>query len=983
LPRQYEQIEHVVQDLPDEEGAKLFFERLATEHPNSARRLGRDTGLFADLLTLAAWSPLLATTILQHPEYIPWLSRERKDTRVKTREDFLESLARFALTNSQLNHTLLLSRFRHRELLRIYLHDIHRRMTLVETTEELSNLADAILEYALTQARQQLDNLYGSPLCVDERGRTATASFCILGLGKLGSFELNYSSDIDLIFLYSDDGVTSGVGTRESITNKEYFIKLAREIVNMVGGATGEGAPYRVDLRLRPHGRDGALSSSIAEAVKYYQKSAQNWELQALIRSRASAGSAALYIKFADEIHTRIYRPDETVASALSYVKQAKQKIDHQHKETAGFNVKLGRGGIREIEFIAQALQLAYGSGDVWIQEPHTLRCLERLAERGLILESERTQLSNAYIFLRTLEHRLQMEHGLQTHTLPEDSERRTLIAGRMGFKGPDKLLFLKHELEFHTTNVHSIYERVFGDTTQIEIPETKNRVIKTEVKSEASSSTQPIPTSTQYEILDTDTNIIRSAASIFASILDDSIGSDKESINRLTLEIQKNIEHSLNRKRALLMLSQIVSSLDKSDARPILRSTLKEEHIYRLIKVCGASEPFSEMIASNPTLISALPIDNDKDLDVDYYKALHHAIEEQPTLRNELAALRTAWRPLILKIGTLDLTNIISIYEANEQQTKLAAASIDIACLIAHRELERRYGSLESELRYTVLGLGRMGGKGLDYGSDLDLVFIYDDKIPSPISSLTHAEVMSRFTETVVTALSSITRDGYLYRVDLRLRPYGKNGATATPAHTFITYLREYADVWEWLAYVKLRAVSGTPDMLEAVEKEARETIHKAAQRMQSKALSSEIYRVRKMLEEEKAGRASTFDIKFGEGGMLDVYFTVRYLQLRDNVPDQGEDRSTIGTLKRLFDADSLSLESFEVLTNGYRLLRTVDHYLRLVAGRSTRLPAIDHPLFQDIAQCTSYSSAQLLYDDLSNHMAQIHSTYKGIVGS
>ena len=221
------------------------------------------------------------------------------------------------------------------------------------------------------------------------------------------------------------------------MSNREYFIKLAETVAKLAGQPAGEGAAYRVDLRLRPHGRDGALACSLNEAVRYYRATAQSWELQALIRARASAGSALLFSRFFNAIREQVFRPDISVSEALASVRLAKQKIDkHLERDTSGFNVKLNRGGIREVEFIAQALQLAHGGKDEWLRAPHTLISLGRLADRNLISEQERTELSAAYLFLRTLEHRLQMEHGLQTHTVPQAREQRALVARRMNFSG-------------------------------------------------------------------------------------------------------------------------------------------------------------------------------------------------------------------------------------------------------------------------------------------------------------------------------------------------------------------------------------------------------------------------------------------------------------------------------------------------------------------------------------------------------------------
>jgi glutamate-ammonia-ligase adenylyltransferase len=464
MPKSEANLEFLLRDLPDQNGARLLLERLSNEQPRAFRSLNSQPALLADVLALAAWSPLLATTLEQNPEYFSWLARERTDTRVRSRDELKESLARFALTNSSLNPQNLLARFRRRELLRTYLHDIRRSHTLVETMEELSNLADAILDYALSLARQDLDNRYGLPTHTDERGRIATAEFCVIALGKLGSMELNYASDIDLVFLYSDDGTTSGIGQRGEVSNREYFVKLSETIARIVGQSGGEGAAYRVDLRLRPHGRDGTLACSLNEATRYYRSSAQDWERQTLIRSRAAAGSPELFARFREMVTPSVFRPDVSVSGALESVRLAKQKIDRQTEKKSGFNVKLGRGGIREIEFIAQALQLAHGGKDDWLRVPHTLVSLGRLADRDFITQQERSELSDAYGFLRTLEHRLQMEHGLQTHTVPDSEEARGLIARRIGFNNP---LEFNSALATHTTTVRRIYDRLFSDVEQ------------------------------------------------------------------------------------------------------------------------------------------------------------------------------------------------------------------------------------------------------------------------------------------------------------------------------------------------------------------------------------------------------------------------------------------------------------------------------------------------------------------------------------
>ena len=944
-----------IHDLPDQNGPRLFLERLAKEQPRAHQTLLKQPALLADVLALAAWSPLLANTLDQNPEYVPWLSRERTDPRVRTCDELKEALARFALTNSSLNPQVLLARFRRRELLRTYLHDIRRSQTLVETMEELSNLADAILDYALSLARQDLDNRYGLPRRIDERGRTAPADYCVIALGKLGSMELNYASDIDLVFLYSDEGTTSGTGRRGEVSNREYFVKLSETIARLVGQSGGEGAAYRVDLRLRPHGRDGALACSLPEAARYYLQTAQDWERQALIRSRAAAGSPELFTRFKEAVTPAVFRPDVSVSGALASVRLAKQKIDRQVEKKSGYNVKLGRGGIREIEFIAQALQLAHGGRDEWLRVAHTLVSLGRLADRDFITEPEHSQLSDAYTFLRMLEHRLQMEQGLQTHTVPENDEAQSLLARRMGLAGKDELMAA---LQRHTTNVRHTYERLFAEIEKTSEP----AVDEHETQVSHDISTQMI------------------VATDCARVLAERMGQNWSGrIKPLASRILSLADESLNAHRALLQLFRVTASLAKTEQLVLVSET----NLEMLVQLCGASDPFAERIAANPLLIASLDTTATMALRRDYRAILRAAIDAERSFPAELAALRLQWAELIVEIGALDVANELSIFETNSLQTELATASMNVAYLVARREMARRYGSFSGGPRIAFYGLGRLGTGGVDYGSDLDILITYDSLVPSPIKALTQDETYSRLVELMIAALSSITREGYLYRVDMRLRPHGKDGPLVTSSEGFLDYLRDESAPWEWLAYAKLRAVGGDQEMGRMIEMHARHRIHANAAKLDASELKTVTRHVRERLEKEKGprGRRRATDIKYGPGGMLDVYFAARYLQLRDEVPDEGDDRSTAFTLERLREEGSLTEQDFLVLSNGYSLLRSIDHNLRLITHRSTRLPDPNHVAARDVATRAGFSSVSELHETVTEQMRAIREAYNRIL--
>ena len=956
MPKSDANLEFLLRDLPDEHGARLFIQRLAKEQPRAHQNLLKQPALLADVLALAAWSPLLATTVEQNTEYLSWLSRERTDPRVRTADELKEALARFALTNSSLNPQVLLARFRRRELLRTYLHDIRRSQTLVDTTEELSNLADAILDYALSLARQDLDNRYGLPRRVDDRGRSATAEFCVIALGKLGSLELNYASDIDLVFLYSDEGTTAGTGERGEVSNREYFVKLSETIARIAGQSGGEESAYRVDLRLRPHGRDGAIACSLQEATRYYMQSAQDWERQTLIRSRAAAGSAELFLRFKEAVTPAVFRPDVSISGALASVRLAKQKIDRQVEKKSGFNVKLGRGGVREIEFIAQALQLAHGGRDDWLRVPHTLVSLGRLADRGFITQPERSELSDAYYFLRSVEHRLQMEHGLQTHTVPDAAEAQTLLGRRMGFSGAKARDDFLRTLRTHAGNVRNTYDRLFSE-------------VEPEVVVNDSTSVQ-----TDRDV-DQDAALAMASARVLASHMDQSWHGKLKPLASLLRSLAAK---SLNQHRALIQLSRVSASLEKTDRH----LQISEANLAALVQLCGLSDSFAEMVAAHPALITSLGTSAATSLRHDYRAILRAAIDAERTFPAELAALRIQWAELMAEIGSLDASHELSIFETNHLQTELAIASMNVAYLIGRREMARRYGSFSGGPRVAFYGLGRLGSGGVDYGSDLDILITYDSLVPSPIKSLTQDETYSRLAELMIAALSSITREGYLYRVDMRLRPHGKNGPLVTSSEGFLDYLRDESAPWEWLAYVKLRCVGGDQEMGKMIETHARHRIHANALKLDAQELKSVTRHVRERLEKEKGsrGRKLGTDIKYGQGGMLDVYFATRYLQLRDEVTDEGEDRSTAVTLERLREEGSLSEDDFTVLSEGYSLLRSIDHNLRLIVGRSTRLPDPNHVATKDVATRMGFVSGAELHETLISQMRAIRETWDRI---
>ena len=896
--------EELIRGLPDPDAARRFLGQIAESHPSHFPKLMKNEALASDILALVSFSPLLAATLLQNPEYLWWLERKRRISGVRGKDEFVESLARFSLTNSQLEPKILFARFRRRELLRIYLRDIRRLATVTEVTEELSNLADAILESALKLARREVDNRFGMPQELDDKGRATPAGFCITALGKLGSRELNYSSDIDLLFLYSHDGQTSGTGSRGVVTNREYFVKLAEQVVKLVGDPSGEGGAYRVDLRLRPHGTLGALCLSVADTVKYCRNEARPWERQVLIRSRAAAGDAEQFKAFFSEVENLVFSKGESLESALAAVRRSKERIDLENIHRRGFNVKLGRGGIREIEFLAQALQLAYGGHDRWLRAGHTLISLSRLADRGYISETEITQLAGSYEFLRRIEHVLQMENGLQTHTIPDDPDKRTLLARRVNFaSGGD----FEQDLSSHTNAVTKVFSRVFGQTDWASAP---------------SKTAAEVPTPTE-----------RTRRTLLASI-------------------EK---------------SEFAAATESSDV---------------LDRVTDISPHFAAMLAANPQFVAGLADPVDRFSEADYSAVMMSAVEAETTFGARLAAMRRTWSRLLLEIVVADVYEKLSLAEAKRLQTSLAEASIEAALRVTRDELADRFRTEIDALDLAILALGKLGGRGVDYDSDLDLIIVYYDP-KRQIAGVTPAEFYARAVEVFSTVLSSMTRDGSLYRVDLRLRPFGSKGMSATSIDSFLDYMSGTAVVWEMLAFVKLRFVGGDASIGVNVENETRRIIHERAATIPGAELAAETLRVRSALEKERSRtrKGSDIDLKYGPGGILDIYFAVRFLQLRDNVPDNASDRSTPFILQELLSRGSLTQGLHAALLDGHAFLSELDHSLRLTIGRTTRLPLANHDVLDRIAVRMKIKSAADLLEQLTTHRHCIREAFEAVI--
>ncbi|MBI2681303.1 MAG: glutamine-synthetase adenylyltransferase [Candidatus Solibacter usitatus] len=444
---------------PDPDQALHFLERLREQSPAAFEEISQAPAALRYLVAIFSYSTFLSEALLRYPEWAMELATAGDLDRVLTQEEFTDRLERFLWPHGAIPQALDLARFRRRQLLRIVLRDVLGLAALAEVTEELSNLADATLDFAYQRIRDALVLRHGAPQSLD-----GACGFSIISLGKLGGKELNYSSDIDLMFIYSANGQTDGA---DAISNKEFFKKVANQATELLSTYTTEGQCYRVDLRLRPDGRYGEVCISLDGARDYYRERARDWELQMLIKARVSAGEKEPGRELLEFVEPLIYSTTldfRAVESVSETRERIAEKLAAKRSAHAGLDIKLARGGIRDIEFLVQCLQRLHGGREPWVRHGGTMFALSRLRDKDLLSAFEYTRLASAYQFLRNLEHRLQFDEDRQTHSLPTDLEALEILAQRMPRSGMAEISTadtLERELDAHLGDVEDLYERL------------------------------------------------------------------------------------------------------------------------------------------------------------------------------------------------------------------------------------------------------------------------------------------------------------------------------------------------------------------------------------------------------------------------------------------------------------------------------------------------------------------------------------------
>jgi [glutamine synthetase] adenylyltransferase / [glutamine synthetase]-adenylyl-L-tyrosine phosphorylase len=880
------QLQSLVENSIDPERVAHYVDEFASRHAGEAAALANDPERLRWLTTIFAYSRFLSEELLRNPD---WLFSIAGLDRALTRSEYKQRL-------SLATPAFDLALFRRRELLRIVLRDVLKLGTLAEITEELSNLADAIVACALETVSSQLHERYGAP-----QTETGPVTFAVLALGKLGGRELNYSSDIDLMFLYSGNGETSGPHT---LTNREFFKKVANQLTNLLSTYTAAGLCYRVDLRLRPEGSLGEVAIPLAAAKEYYAHRRRDWELQMLIKGRVAAGEEALGQELLDFVEPSIYSSSidfstiETMSETRERIGErlARKRLRHDEHD-----VKLARGGIRDIEFLVQCLQRLHGAREASLRHGGTLFAIRLLLENDLLSGTECSRLTEAYQFLRTLEHRLQFEDDRQTHSLPSSPTELERIARRMPLAtdGRNPAITasaqLLQDLNQHLENVQAIYERIVH----------AQRPLYYSPASAPSSTTDAVPQrSSDPARIGISEELLGAVQQISPSFVD---RLRQRGIHRSEATLAGFLERLLKEPEHLRSL----------DDQPMLADCM--------IQLFELSPCLSQQLNTHPELLEEIRRAAD-------HPTRRWAFEGMAAPLSDIDGLRRFFRREMFRIQAGSVCLPESVFQTLDRTSALAEFVIARAYRIAlerglaharsHATALKPFEEPQSEMM--IVALGRLGMREFDLASDADLLFIVPD------SEAQRQRFWTRVAEHLIDILTTYVGDGAILSLDTRLRPNGREGNLVQTESKYVEYFSTKAEAWEGIAYMKSRAVAGDTDRATEFLSELQKVDWR---RYGQSGRSKQDLRQMRMRLQREQGLATP--LKAGYGGYYDADFILMYLRLKGagmffkklNTPERIEVVEQMGHLER---------EDAEFLLRATTFFRALDHAVRVVTGRA-----------------------------------------------
>lgn len=915
---------------------------------DAAGSLPEERDLLEALCLLCGSSRLIASLLAREPRLLRRVARSHYLYRPRPRGELgriLERASRPLSPDDVAGLNRLLRRVRAREIVRIALRDL-LRAKVIEVTGELSALAFACLEAAIRFHDKRLRARHGPP--EGEEKAPPGAGFCVMAMGKLGALELNFSSDVDLVFVYGKDGHTSGVAAgpgeepEHALTHFAYYAKLAELVTESIARPTEDGYVFRVDLDLRPDGRNGPIVNSVRAAELYYESFGRSWERNALVKARPAAGDLAVGEALLKELSPFIWRRTLDLA-VVAEIHAMKLRINTRAGAERQEDLKLGRGGIREIEFFVSALQLLHGGSEDGrvLRERSVIPALDRLLFFGVVPAKDRDKLADAWLFLRRAEHRLQMVDGAQTHTLPPREERLPL-ARAMGYPS---IASFEQDLFAHRERVADLFSNLMGRSVdEPRLDKELSLLIDPEVEPArrlAIASRKGL-SDPERAIAAIDTLARRRTP--FAphgdlvqavSLLDDALGTPDPD-------------------QALRHLADFAAAL--RNPAPYFEVLRERRQMARLLlSLFGTSDFLSKRFLRYPELVEALLRGSAQAQAKDRAAFERELLERRRAqkltghldldVEEELSELRRYRNEEILRIGLSDIAGLIDLGSVAAQLTSLAEACLERCLDLAEHEAEARGQPVPPGL--CVVGMGKLGGNELGYHSDLDLIFLYPSGPPE------RHPLYARLAQRFLAFLQMPLREGRLYQIDTRLRPSGNQGVLVVGVDGFTRYhlgeehpsptgaaVPVRSQLWERQALLRARYVAGDREPFEGVmERVILPVVY--GQPSSRAELAAEIRRMRERMESEIGREASRGkNPKTGHGGLVDVEFAAQFLQLL-----HGHDHpflrtpSTPVALERLWTAGLLLDETYRDLARGYEFLRRVELRLRIVHDY-----AIDH---------------------------------------
>ncbi|MGN7612668.1 bifunctional [glutamate--ammonia ligase]-adenylyl-L-tyrosine phosphorylase/[glutamate--ammonia-ligase] adenylyltransferase [Magnetococcales bacterium HHB-1] len=928
------------------------------------------------LVMLIGNSPYLSTVLHRWPHFLSELMQQPFSVAFtpEERTHFLEQVNEW---HNQEQAMAAMRHQKHRAYFRIGMADLNREVSLEAVTESISDLADLCLEAGFRWLYQSYCRKFGEPYLEDQNQQIAR--FVVLGMGKLGGQELNFSSDVDLIFLYEGNGYTQG-GAR-SISVKDFYTRLGRELCNLMQKMTADGIVFRTDLRLRPEGESGELCPSLESAELYYESWGQTWERSAMIKARPVAGHLALGIQFLKNIRPFVYRRHLDF-QALAALRGMKRKIDQKIRRKAEYrrNVKLGYGGIREIEFFVQCQQLIHGGKELTLRHRQTIPMLRMLTKHGLVSREKSQFLIEAYRFLRTVEHRLQIVREQQTHSTPENQEDFDRLAKRCGFQSS---ALLQEELDRITRGVHEIYGDLFFEGERIQKQEREDPMIHA-LLSEGFDSEKAADILEEAGFEDTP------KTRRFIQLLSDGpqgagfTETTRRWYDRLAPLILKEILNAPDRKMAMKHTENFLRTVwMRSNYLALLAENPVVVHL--LIHLFGTSAYLSHFLNSHPELLDSLVASDFLSRylgHAELAEELETQICQCNSREDRVMVLRKFKNSETLRISLRDLAGLADLPEVMGGISAIADTVLWHVLKEARQDLEEKYGvprwsdgDKKRRAQFAILAMGKLGGSELSYASDLDLIFVHDsqgeEQWTDGKNSYTNRQFFTRLGQRILSDITAMTKHGKLYEIDMRLRPSGNSGPLVTSLEAFCQYQQKQAWTWEHQALTRARPVVGDKNLCQRLQKEIKTILTRP--RDQEKVLE-DILEMRQRLWKEKRPGAGVVDIKQSRGGIVDIEFFIQsHLLIHGHRYPNIVRPNASQALYAFKKVGLLDKKAFNILEESYQFLRLVGNRTRLFYGRSENRIFLEDDNRKKIAKLCGLDKEEEIFTVIEHHFDRV----------